>query len=586
MFRIKSTLTSAVAIALLELTPIATPAESVKMVQWWDAYFPPKDLTSSINYRSTAPFSVQYQDVDHDNVYNDAVVWYEFSTKYPLNPLAPGEAENKSWQRYRINRPSARFYGGMVARFTNVSQITQKDKKGNPIPVFNRFQQATVQQTEGRAPCSYSTAYPHQSGRGWESPDYSGQTWADMTIMVVNKGGSCCPFSEQFQKAKKAQVNFTTVFLWKKEDFLNGGAAADQIIFDNTSKLSVDVTRFRKNVEETRFIVQDGNQLWISEGATQDVVGPDDQAGETSWAGKQGIQVENFKFGGVTVTLNPLNSRWTIYTPAADEGEMKALLEKLQKMNFNPKKATPEAKQAYQDQSNQLLNAINQMEFNATTANFVEHTFADVQAVGVYFATYPFAHKITQLVFDNFQAFATGNIPKGKAVAADSQGNSSTTDTQLTGGISVNCGPFEQRVNQCLCDAVKVRGDLTVAPADVGKQADIVVYAAYKESPEAEQEVIYMLDTNSGVHLWDKKPENLLPFKEQVTLQADQVVELYQGQFPLAGFLQIFFGYRLPDGTVVTNADSINVTINNISNDKANEMPYCESIKNQCSSEQ
>jgi hypothetical protein len=573
----KFPLTGLLATTLLGFTPLATIAEPIKLVQWWDAYLPSKEQKTNYNYRSTTPYSMQYQDVNGDGVYNDALVWYEFSLENSLNPLSPGESENKPNQNYRTHLPSARFYGGMVARFTNVSHLTDEDRKGHRVPAFTRFQQATVQPTEGAKPCSYSSSYPHSTVR---AKNDSWLSWADLTVMIVNEGGETSPFSQLFQDHPKAQVNFTATFLWKKADFLNGSAAADQITFDQTSQLSFDVTRFRKNIEEARFLVQDGDQLWISEGTTQAVV---DEEGDTRWKGVAGVEVQELgkqRFGA-TVELNPLHSRWTLYQPAV-EAESQERLETLEEMKYNPKKATSAAEQAYHDHSDKLLQAVNKMELNLHTATFVEHTFTDVQAVGVYFATYPFSHQTTQLVIDNFQAFGTANIPKVEAVVIPPQGDFRTLPsppaTQFTGGISVNGGPSEQQVKLCVCDPVTVRGNITVAPEDVGKPADLIVYAKSKLSPEDSQETFYMLTHQGGVQPWDQQPENLLPFQPQVTLLAHQPVEIYQGQFASPGFLQVFFGYRLPEGTVVTPANSIDILINSVNQADYNEFSYCENL--------
>ncbi len=551
------------------------------MVHWWDAYLPSKEEKATYSYRSAVPYSIQYQDVNRDGVYNDALVWYEFSTQYPFNPLAVRGNESNPSPNYRLHRPSARFYGGMVARFTNVSHITKKDADGKRVPFFDRFQQATVQPTEGAKPCSYSTLYPHDIARMQEYDNWL--SWSDITMMVVNKGGECCPLSEKFQSYKNAQVNFTATFLWKKADFLNGGATTDKITFDSTSRLSFDISRQRFNVDETRFLIQDGEQLWISEGTTQVVM---DKDGDQRWVGVAGLDAQDLGEGrvGAIITLNPFQARWAPYNPAA-ENEIQTLYTELQAMNYNPKKTIPEEEQAHHEKSDKLLQAVNRMELSPSTATFVEHAFTDVQAVGVYFATYQFIHKPLQMVFDNFQVYATGNIPKGKAVEMTSPDNSASslsTTTQLTGGISVNCGPFEQTVRQCLCDQVTVRGDITVPPEQVGKPADIVVYAASKSSPEDTAETFYMLGDNGSVLLWDGQPANLVPFQTNVILQPQHPVEMYQGQFALPGFLRVFFGYRLPDGTVVTNADSIDILINSVNEGDYNQMPYCESIKNQC----
>jgi len=566
-------------VIIMGLMPVVIHAESVKLVQWWGEYLPHHGKTLPGQYQGKR--SIQYQDVNGDGIYNDTLIWYGFGLNEFLSPASETDT-GKKYHRYRTDYPSALFYGGIVARFTNVSHITEKDKKGNKIPFFDHIQQATVQPSEGGRPCSYLTSYPHNTGRTWT--DEAGKQWADMTVMVVNDGGKCCPISDKFQKTKDAEVNFTSVFLWKKEDFLNGGTTINKITFDDTSKISVNVTRFRRNIEEGRFVVQDGEQLWISEAmATAQVI--DDEEEHLS-LGIKGMNVENFKHGAL-MELEPLSSRWALYTSLSDQERVDNLVESLETMAFNPKKATDEETQSYQNQSDELLEQINKIEFNPKTATFVEHTFEDVQAVGVYFATYQFAHKTTQLVFDNFQAYGAGTIPNAKAVALK-QGQLVNTQTSVNGGISVNCGPYEQTVRQCIPDLVKIRGNLSVDNADVGKQADIVAIALHKPDPEHsdEPETFYMLGNGGQVIAeWNGNIDNLIAFQEDISLEAEQAIQIFQGKIPLTGSFQIFFGYRLQDGTVVYNPDSIDALIYPENTSSRNEMPYSESIKGLCPSE-
>jgi hypothetical protein len=435
-----------------------------------------------------------------------------------------------------------------------------------------------VQPTEGARPCSYSSRYPHNTIRAGA---YDSKAWADMTVMVINEGGKCCPLSQLFQKNPDTQVNFTAAYLWKKADFLNRSAKADQITFDQESQLSFDLTRFQKNVDEARFLVQDGNQLWISEGTTQVIT---DATGDVHWTGVAGVEVEDFGSNklGAFVQLHPTQSRWTPYQPVAEE-QIQTLSEEIEKMGYDPKTASPQEEQVHHDQSDKLLQAINQMEFSPSTATFVEHTFTDVQAVGVYFATYPFSHQVTRVVFDNFQAFGTAELPKDEAVTISPEGDLTTHSypysTQFTGGVSVNDGAVEQQTKVCSCDQVAVRGDLTVATEDVGKSVDLIVYAISKTSPESQEETFYMLNSIGNVIPWDKQPESLIPFQTNITLQPEHAIDLYQGQLAFPGFLQIHFGYRLPEGDIVTSAESIDVTINGVNQADYNEMPYCESIQ-------
>ncbi|GEM_PF-952537 len=568
-----SGLTVITVLILSVITPLV-PAESFKVVQWWDKYV----SQGGPSYRSQRPNSLGYQDLNGDNTYNDSVVWFGFSITEPLNPLsAAGDTSLDHWQ-YRLDRPSARFYGGIVGRYTNVSAI-----KSNKEPLFDHFAQASVQKNEGARFCSYSTKYPNNTERsGPCMDDLAESCWGDMTLALTDNGGT--PIGEMFQKNKNIEVSFNAVFLWKKADFINGGAKAPQITFDETSRLSVDLARWRKNIKAVRFVVQDGSQqLWMSE-----AVAVPNETGDAARVGLNNMTVKPFE-KGVTLELLPLTSRWATYidTSSLNETEAQTWLAEIDKMKFNPKKSSPEEAKLYYETSNRLLEEINQITFNPQTAVFESHVFTEVQAVGVYFATDEFTHTHTWLAFDNFQVYATGNVPTGKATVSNSPAESTTTSTtEFTNGISVNCGPIEQTVRQCLCDQVKVQGEITADSKHVGQTADILVYAYYKPVPESEEQQCYVLGEEGGIDECDEDPAKWTAFRNGITLQAHQQWSIYQGQFVLPGFLKVFFGYRLADGTLVSSADSVDIMINQVNPSSDNEMPYCESVKQQCSSTQ
>ena len=600
MLNLKSFLVSTITVTIIALVPVVTYAESVRFVHWWNEYLPHHGNIMPGTYSGRK--YIQYQDVNFDKVYNDTLIWYNFSMTEHLSPSSQRET-GQSNHRYRDDLPSARFYGGIVARLTNVSHVTQTDTNGNKLPFFRKIQQATVEDNEGARPCSYSTKFPHNTGRLWSNTDYIGTKWGDMTVMVMNEGGGCCSVSDKFQETKDAEVNFTSVFLWKKEDFINGGAKVNQIIFDETSKLSVDMARFRLNIEEGRFVVQDGNQWWISEGA----IVPDEEGKFSN--GVKGVKVESFR-KGVIVELNPLNSRWAVYNPSPDEEKVNRLFEELEQMEFDPKKASAEEQALYQEKSDQLLEQINKMEFNPARATFVDHRFEDVQAMGVYFATYQFAHKAMQMVFDNFQAYAAGDIPKGKAgILTNRPENQSNSRNKpaLTGGMSINCGPVEQVVTLCSPDRVDFSGEIIVNQEDIGKQADLLLAVGCKQYPENEEEIFYLLDDQAEFNELDDwneiitNPAQLDTFQKNVLLSQEvmqinmggQVSTIFEktdlcGKMEFPVFLRVFFGYRVSeeDGSrtvVYYNEDSIDMIINPENLAPNNEMPYSESIKDKCS---
>jgi len=506
----------------LLLIQLPSQAQSTKFVQWWDEFHPRKDDPVSIGnawYRSQrSPYDLQGQDLDGDGVANDSLVWYPFSITEQLNPVPPSEG-GKSWQTYRIDLPSAEFFGGLLARFTNVSDIL--NPRDERFPLFNRFQQATVQR-DGARPCCYTDKMPNNVCR-FLFPGNIIHLF-DMTVMVINEGGDCCPVSQAFLDREEAEVNFTSIFLWKKSGFINGGSEVDKVTFDETSRIMVDITRFRKNIEEMRFLVLEGETLWMSEFSAP-IKDPE------------------------TISLNPLESRWAHYNPTqADPETVAALLKKMDRRQ-----------ELTADEQALLVEEVNRMDFDADQAEFVEHTFTDVQGAGVYFATYTFSHQPTQLVFDNFQLFAAGDVPPMPSIAVglDEQIQVLTNDqvpqAGFEGGIAVNDEAYERTVRQCVIDDISIRGKIIVPPEHVGKAADIIIVAAYKprrKSPETET-VYYVLDSTGAALTWNGDLTGLSAFQPDVELGEEQVVEILEGKLDLPGYVRLYFGYLLKEENIL-----------------------------------
>jgi hypothetical protein len=69
-----------------------------------------------------------------------------------------------------------------------------------------------------------------------------------------------------------------------------------------------------------------------------------------------------------------------------------------------------------------------------------------------------------------------------------------------------------------------------------------------------------MLDSEGTLLHWNEAMAELATF-QAVTLAATQSVPLYQGAFIATGRLQVYLGYRLANGMIVQNAQSIDVVI-------------------------
>lgn len=127
----------------------------------------------------------------------------------------------------------------------------------------------------------------------------------------------------------------------------------------------------------------------------------------------------------------------------------------------------------------------------------------------------------------------------------------------FAGGVSVNQGSYQTKVVQKLADVMEIVGEIK-SPAHVNQIVDIVVYAQYYIQDST---LFFMVDTNGVPLPWDGKPANLVAFKSKVPLTSPHLVEMYKGQL-IPGHLLGYLGYRLPDGTLVTSNNPIDITIN------------------------
>ncbi len=140
-------------------------------------------------------------------------------------------------------------------------------------------------------------------------------------------------------------------------------------------------------------------------------------------------------------------------------------------------------------------------------------------------------------------------------------GQLTNTASVFYGGIAINNQSPQPQATLNLSDNVAVSGKIAVNAADVGKTADIFVYAE-ATLPNVDGVFYYMLENGLSIKLWDNQPTNLMAFKANEVLTEIYPVSMYEGKFILPGTLKIYFGYRLPDGTLVSNEQPIDVTIN------------------------
>ncbi len=147
--------------------------------------------------------------------------------------------------------------------------------------------------------------------------------------------------------------------------------------------------------------------------------------------------------------------------------------------------------------------------------------------------------------------------------AIDPLGTFMKTKSSFKGGISVNGEPELPNVTHTTSDEISVIGETTADFAHLGKVVDWLVIGIYKPTPTSAPQ-LYMLEEPEVpieqqaqaipvIRPWDGDLNHLVAMKKAVILRPTQRLNLWQGQLSATGEVQIYYGYRLPDGTIVLN---------------------------------
>lgn len=137
------------------------------------------------------------------------------------------------------------------------------------------------------------------------------------------------------------------VWLWQKQDFLNG--ADDYAVhFDENSAISVHISRYWGGVNAGRWLVRDGGQFYLSQATFAGRTNQYDMT-TTDRAGDPGDGANN-PVVRTTHTLLPLTTLWAPYNPGGGPGS----------------------------------NDDFEISFDADTAAFASHSFSNITAVGFF----------------------------------------------------------------------------------------------------------------------------------------------------------------------------------------------------------
>lgn len=291
--------------------PPQTSSESQTIVRWHGDYYQylwengvPGGAPSEIREnrwlrggpQAGAQLSQQGLDLDQDGQFDDSVVYFDFSLTEPLNPLTTTPKPNG--YVYHADMPSGQFYGGLSASYYNYET--------------DRVQQAFIENDGAGGDLAYVGYEPSP----YIEPEFQGLQ--DYVELVRNDDGRYRkthvgphedfainlyrpdlphPIDPADDPADNL-LTFDAAFIWKKEDFLGGGAG-QRVSLDPGSFFSFESTRWWDSVGEARWILQDDDQqLYISQFA---VAGQQDNWGHTN------------RFD------DPLSSQWAVYTPTGSD---------------------------------------------------------------------------------------------------------------------------------------------------------------------------------------------------------------------------------------------------------------------------
>lgn len=109
-------------------------------------------------------------------------------------------------------------------------------------------------------------------------------------------------------------------------------------------------------------------------------------------------------------------------------------------------------------------------------------------------------------------------------------------------------------------DTVEIRGEVRPEPANVGLPADIFVVDRVIDGNGAH--ISFSMRSSAGVWLpWNGTVSLLVPFLEDVPLQANHPFTMFSGTLGTEGDHRIFLGYMAPDGILRYHTSGLPVTI-------------------------
>lgn len=110
-----------------------------------------------------------------------------------------------------------------------------------------------------------------------------------------------------------------------------------------------------------------------------------------------------------------------------------------------------------------------------------------------------------------------------------------------------------------LNDTVRIRGEIRPEAGNVGQTADIFVVDRLVGGG------FLMRDASGAWIPWNASVATLVPFREDVFLDAVEAVDMFTGTLGIAGEHRLFLGYLPPDGILRYHTSGLPVTITAVS---------------------
>ncbi|RKZ76885.1 MAG: hypothetical protein DRR19_28345 [Candidatus Parabeggiatoa sp. nov. 1] len=163
----------------------------------------------------------------------------------------------------------------------------------------------------------------------------------------------------------------------------------------------------------------------------------------------------------------------------------------------------------------------------------------------------------------------------GGAFVIGADGSQKSSNVRITGGTSIEGGDIAgSGAAANLSDTPEIRfvGNIKFDPDHEGKKVDIIAVALYQPNP-------FLTGIGGGVYFslqeggiavyWNLTDvadiESFYDDKHTIVKDEPKVVEIFKGKFKnppfVASTLDVWLGYRLDDGTIIFNPQSIQVTL-------------------------